>query len=90
MKPVRWTAHAEASLRDREIERSEVERALKAPDRRIAGRGAREMLVRGYDDAVVGQRMALCVVVEEHASETVVVTVYKSSRLGKYLAGGTE
>jgi hypothetical protein len=63
MKHVRWTAHAEASLRDREIERSEAERTLETPDRRIAARGAREILARGYTDAVLGQRMALCVVV---------------------------
>jgi hypothetical protein len=88
MTPLRWTAHAEASLRDREIERGEAERTLQTPDRRIAARGARELLARGYDDAVLGQRMALCVVIEQRDEETVVVTVYKSSKLDKYLQGG--
>jgi hypothetical protein len=32
--------------------------------------------------------MALCVVLEKHGAETVVVTVYKSSKLDKYLKGG--
>lgn len=88
MRPVRWTAHAEAGLRDREIERTEAARTLDAPDRRIASRGGREILVRRYDDRVLGQPMALCVVVEERARETVVVTVYRSSKLDKYLEGG--
>ena len=89
MKPVRWTSHAESSLRDREIERAEAERAIAAPDRRIAGRGARTVLVRRYDDRILGQPVALCVVVEDSADETVIITVYKSSKLDKYLEGGT-
>lgn len=88
MKAVRWTAHAEGSLRDREIDRREAERALSSPDRRIASRGGREILVRRYDDGVLAQPMVVCVVVEERAGETVVVTVYKSSKIEKYLTGG--
>ena len=88
MKPVRWTAHAEKSLRDREIERAEAARALEAPQRRIESRGGREIRVRRYDDRVLSRAMALCVVVEERVEETVVLTVYKSSKLDKYLEGG--
>jgi hypothetical protein len=88
VKRVRWTAHAEASLRDREIDRAEVERTLDAPDRRIASRGRRTVLARWYDEPVLGQPMALCVVLEEHGGETVAVTVYKSSKLDKYPKGG--
>jgi hypothetical protein len=88
MNRVRWTTHAEANLRDRAIERAEAADTLEAPDRRIAGRGGRTVMVRRYDDRILDQPMALCVVVEEQAGETVVVTVYKSSKLGKYLKGG--
>jgi hypothetical protein len=88
MKRIRWTAHAEASLRDREIQRVEVERALAAPDHRSASRGARQILVRKYEDTVLNQPMVLCVVVEERPEETLVVTIYKSSKLEKYLPGG--
>jgi hypothetical protein len=88
MRRVRWTAHAEASLRDREIDRTEAQHTIDAPDRRIASRGGRTVLARRYDDPVLGQPMALCVVLEEHGAETVVVTVYKSSKLDKYLKGG--
>ena len=61
MKPVRWSAHAEASLRDRDIPREEVERTLEDPDRRVAGHGNRLVLLRGYDDRELGQPMVLCV-----------------------------
>jgi hypothetical protein len=33
--------------------------------------------------------MVLCVVVENRGDERVVVTVYKSSKIEKYLTGGT-
>jgi hypothetical protein len=89
MTRVRWTAHAEASLRDRDIDRSEAERALDAPDRRLPSRGGRTVLVRRYDDPLLGQPMALCVVIEERVDETVVITAYKSSKLDKYLKGET-
>jgi hypothetical protein len=89
MKPVRWTAHAETSLREREIASQEVDRTLAAPDRRLTSRSGREILVRRYEDEVLHQPMVLCVVVEDRPEETVVVTVYRSSKLQKYLAGGS-
>lgn len=85
VKPIRWTAHAQANLRDREIDRAEAERTIQAPDCEIAGRIDRTILVRQYHDAILDQSMALCVVVEARAEETVVITVYKSSKLNKYL-----
>lgn len=60
---------------------------LEAPDRRVAGHGNRHVLLRGYDDPGRGQPMVLCVVVEDRAEETVVVTVYRSSRIQKYMGG---
>lgn len=72
MKPVRWSAHAQASLRDREVDRAEAQRTLEAPLRRLAGRGRREILLRTYHDPTLQQPMLLCVVVEERANETVV------------------
>jgi hypothetical protein len=89
VKPIRWTAHAEANLRDREIDRTEAERTIEAPDREIPSRHGRTVRVRRYHDAVLGQPMALCVVVETSPAETAVITLYKSSKLDKYLEGGT-
>jgi len=89
MKPVRWTAHAVASLADREIDRGEAERAIAAPDRTIPGQRGRQVLLRRFDDPILRQLMLLCVVIEDRADEQVVVTVYKTSRLDKYLERGT-
>lgn len=38
-------------------------------------------------DQELGERMLLRIVVEEVDGETVVVTLYKTSRIGKYLPG---
>ncbi len=67
----------------------EAERTLEAPERRLTGRGCREILVRRRHDETLRQPMVLCVVVEERAYETVGVTMYKSSKIEKYLTGGT-
>jgi hypothetical protein len=88
MRPIRWTAHAVASLTDREIERDEAERAIAAPDRTVSGHGRRQVLLRKYHDAVLGQPMLLCVVIEDQSEERVVLTVYKTSKLDKYLERG--
>ena len=43
------------------------------------------MRVRRYRDRVLDQDMLLCLVIEETMEETVVVTVFKTSQLDKYL-----
>lgn len=85
MKPIRWTRHAEGSLRDREIDRAEAERAIREPDRTTPGRGKREIRIRKFYDQVLRYPMLLCVIVEDLPSEYVVVTLYKTSRFDKYL-----
>lgn len=51
------------------------------------GRWGRKLLMGGYLDRELGERMLLRIVVEEVDGETVVVTLYKTSRIGKYLPG---
>jgi hypothetical protein len=89
VKPIRWTAHAEARLPDREIDRAEADHTIQPPDCEIPGRFGRTIRVRRYGDAVLGQPMALRVLAETGAAETVVITLYKSSNLAKSLEGGT-
>ena len=84
----RWTAHAEASLAEREIERGEAERAITAADRTVPGHGGRLVLLRRFHDPLLQAPMLLCVVAEDHADELVIVTVYKTSKLDKYLERG--
>lgn len=88
MKPVRWTAHALASLVDREIDRWEADRTVSAPDQTATSYGGRQVLMRRFHDTACGQEMVPCVVTEDHATETVAVTAYKTSKFAKYLDRG--
>ena len=45
--------------------------------------------MRRYFDQVLQQQMLLRVVVEDTADETVVITVYKTSQINRYLRGVT-
>ncbi len=87
MKPIRWSTHALQNLRDREIDRLEAEKTIDTPDRTIPRRSPRQMLVRRYQDLHLGQEMALCVLIEETDNERIVITLYKTSQIKKYLEG---
>jgi hypothetical protein len=47
----------------------------------------RLVLMRRYFDQILQQEMLLRMVVEETATERVVITVYKTSQIAKYLKG---
>lgn len=85
MKPVRWTSHALNNLTDREIEREEVDRTLAQPEHIVPDPPGRRVLMRRYHDRVLQQDMLLRVVVEEAANEVVVITVYKTSQITRYM-----
>jgi hypothetical protein len=87
LKPIRWTAHALDNLRDREIDRQEVEQTLLAPEIALSEQPPREIWMRRYFDAILQQEMLLRVVVEETPGEIVVITVYKTSQIERYLKG---
>ena len=87
MKPIRWSHHALKNLEDRDIDRLEAEKTLKAPDRIIPARPPREILVRRYTDLKLQQEMALCLLLEETDTERIVITLYKTSQTKKYLEG---
>ena len=88
MKPIRWSQHALKNLEEREIDRTEAEKTLEAPDRVIPGRRPRKILVRRYNDLKLKQEMALCLLIEETRAERIVITIYKTSQMKRYL--GTE
>jgi hypothetical protein len=89
MKPVRWTLHASQNLVDREIERSVAEATLLLPEYTAPDPPGRQILMRRYADTILQKEMLLRVVVEEKATELIVVTVYKTSQIGRYLKGLT-
>lgn len=66
---------------------AEIERTIASPDAIVPGRPPRRILMRRYFDDVLQSEMLLRVVVEETDSETVVITLYKTSNFGKYEAG---
>ena len=87
MKPVRWSRHALKNLTDREIDRTEAEKTLAEPEVVAPGQPPRQVLMRRYFDRLLQQDMLLRIVVEDTASERIVVTVYKTAQLSKYLKG---
>ena len=89
MKPVRWTVHAQQSLTAREISRTETDKTLAQPEYALPDLPGRRVLMRRYFDQVLQQQMLLRVVVEDTADETVVITVYKTSQINRYLRGVT-
>lgn len=87
MKPVRWSNHAIQNLAEREIDRSEVELTMRNPEFTVSDPPAREVYMRRYVDRVLQQEMLLRVIAEQTETESVVVTVYKTSQLSRYLKG---
>ncbi len=89
MKPIRWSRHAVKNLTDREIDRTEADKTLAEPELVAPGQPPRQVLMRRYFDRLLQKEMLLRIVVEDTASERVVVTVYKTTQVGKYLKGRT-
>jgi uncharacterized protein DUF4258 len=87
LKPVRWSAHALKNLADREIPREEAEKTLLGPELALPARRPRRFLMRRYFDQRLQQQMLLRALVEETPSEDVVITVYITSKIDKYMKG---
>ena len=85
MKPVRWSPHAIDNLADREIDREAAEKTLANPEFVVPGQLPRLVLMRRYFDQVLQQEMLLRMVVEDTSTERIVITVYKTSQIAKYL-----
>ena len=84
---MRWSAHAEKKLKHREVDRLEAERTIDHQDDIVPGQAPRSIYQRRYFDAMLGEEMLLRVVIEETATERVVVTLYKSSKPDRYVRG---
>jgi hypothetical protein len=75
------------NLADREIDRVDADRTLEAPESIVPEPPNRRVFMRRYFDGALDQEMLLRVVVEDTGTETVVVTIDKTSRIDKYLRG---
>ena len=87
MKVVRWSSHALKNLADREIEREQADRTLATPEFIVPGEAGRKVFMRLYFDTMLQQEMLLRIILEEAEEETVVVTIYKTSRIDRYMKG---
>ncbi len=87
MKHVRRTNHARQALHDRSIDLAEVERTLAAPELTVIDPPLRAVFMRRYFDQQLHREMLLRVVIEETPAERVVITVYRTSQIVKYLKG---
>ena len=85
MKPIRLPPHAVDQLRDRQLRTETVELTIREPQGTSTLPFRRKALVRRYFDEELGQPMLMRVIVEENESEIVVVTVYRTSKIEKYL-----
>lgn len=85
MKPVRWSAHALRNLADREIPREEAELTVAKPEAVRLAPAPRRFMMRRYFDERLRQEMVLRLLVEESDTEIVVITVYISSKIDKYM-----
>jgi len=82
MKPVRFSDHARVEIVRRGIPYEVVERVLNNPEQVVpehGGLAARQSRVESD-----GKQYLVRVVVAERPDATVVVTVYRTSRIGKY------
>ena len=85
MKPLRSDVPRLGGAVDRGIDQAEVEQTIAAPELSIIDPPQRAVLMRRYFDVLLGREMLLRAVVEETPDERVVITVYKTSQIAKYL-----
>jgi Domain of unknown function (DUF4258) len=86
-KVIRWSSHALRNLADREIARAQADRTVAAPEVVVPGQAGRRVCMRRYFDAVLPREMLLRVVLEDTLDETVVVTLYQTSQIDRYMKG---
>ncbi len=85
VKPIRYSSHAEKNLEERSILRADVESAIRDSDFIQPGSPPRYVACWRYFDNLLQQDMLLRVVFEEDEKEISVITLYKTSKLRKYL-----
>ena len=76
------------NLVDCETEREHADRTLAAPELIVPGQIGRKVYMCRYFDTHLRQEMPLRLL-EETIAETVVVTLYKTSQIERYMRGRT-
>ncbi len=73
------------ALVDRDIDQAEVERTIAAPELSVVDPPRRVAPMRRYFDVRLGRQTLLRVVLGAMSDERVVITLYKTSQIAKYL-----
>jgi hypothetical protein len=82
MKPVRFSDHARVEIVRRDIPVEVVEQVLSSPEQVVPEHGG--LMARQSRVELEGKQYMVRAVVAERPDATVVVTVYRTSRIGKY------
>jgi len=82
MKPVRFSDHARLEIVRRDIPFAVVEQVLSSPEQSVPEHGG--LVARQSRVDLEGKRHLVRVIVAEQPDATVVVTAYRTSRIGKY------
>lgn len=85
MKRLRWTSHARNAIVQRNIDVAIVEETIRNPELTALDPPWRAILMRRYFDVDLDQEMLMRVVVEESTYERVIITVYRTSQIARYL-----
>ena len=72
---------------DRQIDRLEAELTIEKPELIAPDPPGREIYMRRYFDNELGQEMLLRIVIESTEIELVIITLYKTLQIDRYLKG---
>ncbi len=84
---IRITLHAISQARDRGISLDLIDKTVRDPEAVSTIDLGRIAMMRRYHDTELQKEMVLRVIVEQTPEELVVLTAFKTSRIGRYLKG---
>lgn len=87
MKEIKFTKHAEENIIEREIDIDLLFDSIENFDFKIIQSNNRFVLMRIYFDLLLKENMLFRIIVEKTDDLITVVTVYKTSKIDKYLKG---
>jgi len=85
MKEIKLTDHAVHNIIDREISIDFMYNTINNPDNKLIQGNNRYIYMKLYYDELLSEEMLLRVVIEEDIDKITVITVYKTSKIDKYL-----
>ena len=79
-----FSEHALFEIEFRKVIKEDIERLIEHPMQKIPAKRNRIIMQTKYNDHIENKEMLLRVIGEESENEFHVVTVYKTSNIGKY------